>query len=624
MCGIIGYIGFNDPKGILLDGLKRLEYRGYDSAGIAILENDEVRVHRCEGRIQNLEDRLGDEHFSGTLGIGHTRWATHGAPTEINAHPHRVGAVTLVHNGIIENYKEHKEKILSMGRHVTSDTDSEIVAHLFDIEIQAGRSLTTALTQVLPRLKGSYAFVILSDREPDLVVGARNGAPLLVGLGKGENFVASDVQAILHRTNQIVYMKDHQVAICRRDSVEFKDIAGEDVSLEVRTITWSPDQMEKSGFRHYMLKEIHEQPQAIAQTIESNIDHRRGIVSLTDLSITPDWLENIQRISIVACGTARHAGLVGKYYLERYARLPVDIDYASEFRYRDPILDDRTLLVLISQSGETADTLAALREGKRRGIRTLSICNVRESSLTRESDHTLYTNAGPEIGVASTKAFTTQLAVLYMFAIELGYRRKTLSEAFAQELTQDLLSLPILIDRVLLNEKHIEDLALSHQNFDFFFYMGRDIQYPISLEGALKLKEISYAHAEGYAAGELKHGPIALIDRKSAILVLAPKDRPSKNGPSEFNQSSVTIHEKMMSNLQEVKSRGGSILSITTEDDRSFSSESSHHIALPEAPWGLNPILTSVPLQLFAYYTALQRGTDVDKPRNLAKSVTVE
>ncbi len=624
MCGIIGYIGNKDPKGILLDGLKHLEYRGYDSAGIAVLEPQEVQLFRCEGRIRSLEDLLGDRSFEGTLGIGHTRWATHGAPTETNAHPHRVGAITLVHNGIIENYMELRARLQALGRAFTSDTDSEIVAHLFDAEVQQGKSLREAVATIVPQLKGSYAFVVFSDREPDKILGVRDGAPLLLGLGEGENFIASDVQAILHQTKKIIYLKNHQLAICTRDGVEVTDTQGRKESVEVKTISWNAEQMEKAGYRHYMLKEIHEQPEAIAHTIDENVDHARGIVSLQALTYTAEELRRFRRISIVACGTARHAALVGQYYFERYAKIPVTVDFGSEFRYRNAILGPEDLLILVSQSGETADTLAALQEGKNQKVSTLSICNVRESSLTRDADQVIYTNAGPEIGVASTKAFTTQLTVLYMLAVQMGHARGSLSSDYAQELTQDLLGLPILVGAALEQAKTIEELAKQFLDLPFFFYMGRDAQYPIALEGALKLKEISYAHAEGYPAGELKHGPIALIDRSTAIMALAPSDLATQRGPVEMNHTSRLLYEKMMSNLQVVKSRGGKIAGFVTQGDSHFVNESEFSIQVPSAPWGINPILFTIPMQLFAYYMALHRGTDVDKPRNLAKSVTVE
>ncbi|MBY0371818.1 glutamine--fructose-6-phosphate transaminase (isomerizing) [bacterium] len=624
MCGIIGYIGTQDPKGVLLDGLKRLEYRGYDSAGIAVLEPDSVQVYRCEGKLQGLEERLTNVHFRGTLGIGHTRWATHGAPTETNAHPHRVGPVTLVHNGIIENYREHRQRLEAAGRRFESETDSEIVAHLFEEQIQQGKSLQAAVESTLPHLTGSYAFVVFSDLEPDLMIGVRNGAPLLLGVGDGENYVASDVQAILHRTKRIVYLENHQLAVCTRGGIQLRDQAGEPVPLDIRTLQWSAEQTEKNGYRHYMLKEIHEQPQAIAQTIESHVDHQKGVVAFQNLGISAKEMRSFRRISIVACGTARHAALVGQYYLERFAGIPANVDYGSEFRYRNPILEQDTLLVLISQSGETADTLAALQEGKRRGVATLAICNVRESSLAREAASVVYTNAGPEIGVASTKAFTTQLSVLYMLAVQLGHTRGFLSEELAKELTQDLLRLPLLVQDTLTREKQIEAIAEANLDRPFFFFMGRDVLYPIAQEGALKLKEISYAHAEGYAAGELKHGPIALVDRQTVVLALSPQNTPTKNAPDASNWSGEVLPEKMRSNIQEVKSRGGHIVCVVSEGDTEFAQDSQKAIYLPKASWGLNPVLASIPMQLFAYYMALHRGTDVDKPRNLAKSVTVE
>lgn len=619
MCGIIGYVGDKDPKEILLDALKRLEYRGYDSAGVAIFDSERVELFRSEGRLERLEKKLADRTFNGTMGIGHTRWATHGAPTEINAHPHRVGTVTLIHNGIIENYLEHKGAIAAKGRKVLSDTDSEVVAHLLDLEIVGGKTLREAVMNVLPGLRGSFAFVIMNDKEPDSLIGARCGPPLMVGLGDGENYLISDVQAILHRTKRFIYLEDGQFAICRRDGVSISDERGNSVTADVKTIEWNPEQSEKRGFSHYMLKEIHDQPQALTQTIEGNIDHNRGIVSLSELAPLSYHITRIQRISIAACGTAKYAALVGKYYLERFTGLPVDVDFASEFRYRDPLLSKETLLLLISQSGETADTLAALRLGKQRGVSTLAICNVRHSTLARESDAVLYTDAGPEIGVASTKAFTTQLTVLYMLAIQLGLWRDRLGENRCVELTRDLIRLPYYIDKALGIEKEVEEIAVELQDHPFFFYIGRGVNFPIALEGALKLKEISYIHAEGYPAGELKHGPIALIDKSVVTVVLCPRESPenTKGLPD-------TLYEKLMSNLQEAKARGGTILGIGTEKDEFLKSQCEFFLGLPLVPWALNPILLSIPAQLFAYYVALKRGCDVDKPRNLAKSVTVE
>ncbi len=625
MCGIIGYVGKQDPKGILLDGLSRLEYRGYDSAGIAVRDGGETRVFRVEGRLAGLEHRLADAHFNGVVGLGHTRWATHGAPIEKNAHPHRVGKITLVHNGIIENYLDLKIELVDAGRLPTSDTDSEIVAHLFDLEVSKGATLEEAAHRILPRLRGSYAFVVLSDVEPEKLLGARNGVPLLVGLGDGETFFASDVQAVLHRTRRIAYLRDNEVAVLNAGVATFRKIDGPVFEPEVKTISWSADQMEKAGYRHYMQKEIFEQPSAIANTIEGHVDHQVGGLISGQLPWTEEELQAVERIDLVACGTARHAALIGKYLLERYARVSVDVDFGSEFRYRTPVLEKKNLFVCVSQSGETADTLAALREANARGMKTLAICNVRESSIPREANHTLYTNAGPEIGVASTKAFTTQLAILYLLAIELGQVRGVLSPETAQELTHDLLTLPIQLGRALESAPEIERVARELDETRFYFFLGRDILFPVALEGSLKLKEVSYAHSEGYPAGEIKHGPIALVDRHTAVVVLAPRDKSTRESSEYLDpERSKTLYEKMMSNLQEVKSRGGKIVAIGTEGDEALKAQADYFITIPPATWGLSPITMSVPMQLLAYYTAVQKGTDVDKPRNLAKSVTVE
>lgn len=624
MCGIIGYNGYQDPKGILLDGLKRLEYRGYDSAGIAILEGDKTEVFRAEGRIQQLETKLTRHQFKGHLGIGHTRWATHGAPTENNAHPHQAGPITLVHNGIIENYLGHKLILEKSHVSFSSDTDTEVLAHLFDRELKSGLSLKDSTLKILPLLKGSYAFAVINENEPGTLVGVSNGAPLIVGIGENETFLASDVQAILHRTNRVIYLEEGQIAVCKSNHVELFSQEGESLKANIKTLHWTADQMEKAGYRHYMLKEIHEQSQAIANTISGCIDPNSGTIQIPQIEKIKDTLKSISRISIVACGTARHAGLVGKYYLERFAKISTDVDFGSEFRYRQPVLDKNSLTILISQSGETADTLAALRESKSQGVSTLSICNVRESSLARESDLVLYTNAGPEIGVASTKAFTTQLTMLYMLAVQLGEIRSIISKESAKELTTDLMHLPHLVDNSLRLEGKIEEIAQTLQDTPFFFYMGRDNLYPIALEGALKLKEISYAHAEGYPAGELKHGPIALIDRQAAVIVLAPLNNSPKSKISLKGFEDNILFEKILSNLQQVKARGGQVITIGTEGDGLFPKESKYFIGLPKTSWALNPILSTIPLQVLAYHIASLRGTDVDKPRNLAKSVTVE
>ena len=624
MCGIIGYIGFQDPKGILLDGLKRLEYRGYDSAGIAILEGNKTLLFRSEGRIQKLESKLTQEHFQGHLGIGHTRWATHGAPTENNAHPHQAGPITLVHNGILENYLDHKLNLQKNKVSFSSDTDTEVIAHLFHQEIQSGISLKDATFKILPTLKGSYAFVVIHENEPDVVIGTAQGAPLIIGVGEKETFLASDVQAILHRTNKVIYLEEGQVAVCKNNQVELFSREGKKLVPQIKTLQWSAEQMEKAGYRHYMLKEIHEQSQAIANTISGHMESVSGTIQIPEILKIKDKLKTLNRISIVACGTARHAGLVGKYYFEKLSRISTDVDFGSEFRYRQPILDKNSLTILISQSGETADTLAGLRESKSQGVATLSICNVRESSLARESDLVLYTNAGPEIGVASTKAFTTQLTMLYMLAVQLGEIRGTITKEYAKELATDLMHLPHLVDQTLRLENKVEEIAQSFQDHPFFFYMGRDCLYPIALEGALKLKEISYAHAEGYPAGELKHGPIALIDRQAAVIVLAPRNKAPETQTDLNDFDHNILFDKILSNLQQVKARGGQILTVGSEEDSLFPKESKYFIGLPKCSWALNPILTTLPLQLLAYHIASLRGTDVDKPRNLAKSVTVE
>ncbi len=624
MCGIIGYVGHRQSKEVLINALRRLEYRGYDSAGIAVLQDKTVELHRVEGRIEGLVEKIKNKSIVGTTGIGHTRWATHGAAVEMNAHPHRVGSVILVHNGIIENYASLRDDLIGRGRKMGSDTDSEIVAHLIDLEIEAGATLEKAVRTVLPKLRGTYAFVILSEKSPKEIVGVRNGCPLLIGVGEGESFFASDVQAVLSYTNKVVYLEDNQVAIIDVGGVKVTDAAGKAMEVAVKTIKWSADEIDKAGYDHYMLKEIYEQPQAIANTIEGNIDHKNEIIRLIGLVEHERLFHKINRVLIVACGTSLHAGLIGKYYIEQFAHIPADVDYASEFRYRNPVLTPDTLCIFISQSGETADTLAALRAVKKNGIPSLVICNVRESSLARAGDMVLYTNAGPEIGVASTKAFTTQVAMLYMFAVQVGHLRKSMVHERFKELTKRLIHLPILVEKTLSLDNEIQKIARKYHGFSCFFYVGRGIYYPVALEGALKLKEISYLHAEGYPAGELKHGPIALVAPDVVTLVLNPKSVADPSNPSRPAELSQMYYEKVMSNLEEVKARKGEIVSIGTQGDETLRKSSHHFLELPPAAWGLNSILLSIPLQLFAYHVAQMRGTDVDKPRNLAKSVTVE
>jgi len=621
MCGIVGYNGLGDSKDVLMDGLKRLEYRGYDSAGIAVIEDKQVDVFRAKGRIQKLEDKLFGKDIKGTVGIGHTRWATHGAPNETNAHPHRTGFITLVHNGIIENYLDLKSYLQGLNRKIISATDTEIVAHLFDLEVRKGLGLKEAVQNVVRQITGSYAFVVMNEKEPDLLLGVRKGAPLLVGIGNNENYLASDVQAILHRTNQVIYLNDEEFVLCSKNSVEVFHFDGTPAPFEIKTLLWTPDQMEKGGYAHFMLKEIYEQDQAIANTLENKINLDTGLVSIPELAIEKEFLKNLTSLSIVACGTARHAALVGKYFIEKFAKTAVDVDFGSEFRYRDPILGRDSLTLLISQSGETADTLAAQKEAKAKGVKTIAICNVKESTLARESDQVIYTQAGPEIGVASTKAFTTQLVVLYLIAVELGLLKGTLTEDQARELTAEAQKLPFLIENTLALDGKIERIAKELHKKDFFFYLGRDVNFPIALEGSLKLKEISYVHSEGYPAGEIKHGPIALIDKKVATVVLSPLSSGTDLNP---DGTGSILYEKMMSNLQEVKSRKGLIFSIGSGEDKKLESQSDFYVGIPKTTWALNPILLSVPLQLLAYHIAVLRGTDVDKPRNLAKSVTVE
>lgn len=628
MCGIIGYVGPKDPKPVLLEGLKRLEYRGYDSSGIALKFTDRIEVVRAEGRISALESKLEGMPVAGSqCGVGHTRWATHGAPSERNAHPHRVGNVVLVHNGIIENYAEHKQGLIAKGRQILSDTDSEIVAHLIDEKMQGGMGLQDAVRDVLPSLRGSYAFVVMAANAGNELVGVRNGTPLLLGIGDGEMLFASDVQAVLPYTRKVVYLEDGQFGYCRPGEFKVLDRAGAPLRPEVKTIEWAAEEADRQGYPHYMLKEIHEQPRAITSTIEGNIDHRKGIVSLSELKEFTPHLKKVNRVVLVACGTSKHAALVGKYYLEQFARLTVEVDFASEFRYRHPVLEEDTLCVFISQSGETADTLAALREVKERKLPTLAICNVRDSSLAREADMTLYTSAGPEIGVASTKAFTTQLTVLYMLAVELGHLKASLFDAQYRELTQDLVKLPYVVEKALASAETIKKLTDTFHQVECFFYIARGINYPIALEGALKLKEISYVHAEGYPGGELKHGPIALITSDVAIVALNPlsaMDPPYAVTPGSSTTLSRTYYEKMLSNIEEVKARGGRVIGIGTDGDEHFKAASAAYLSVPSTTWALNPIVLSIPVQLFAYYVAVKRGTDVDKPRNLAKSVTVE
>jgi len=609
MCGIVGYIGSQQASSIVIEGLRRLEYRGYDSAGIAALENGRIELRRAEGKLVNLEKILDERPVSGTLGIGHTRWATHGRPSEINAHPHSAGGIVVVHNGIIENYLELKEKLSGLGHNFRSETDTEIVAHLIEQHYKECGHFETAVRGALAEVRGAYAVAVICEKEPDTMVAAKLGSPLVVGQGDGEYFVASDIPAMLSHTREMVFLEDGELVVFSRAGMQVSTLAGEPLQKRPKTITWSPMMAEKGGYRHFMLKEIYEQPRAIADTIAGRLKDEEGDVHLETLGLGDEQLDGVKKIFIIACGTSWHAALVGKFYLEKLARVPVEVDIASEFRYRDPIIDDDCLTLLISQSGETADTLAGLREAKGKGGRTVCICNVVDSSIARESDGVIYTHAGPEIGVASTKAFTTQLVALYLFALRLGRVRGMLSADECRQRVGELVSLPRKIEEVLELDSAIEEIARSYVAAHDFLYLGRGNQYPIALEGALKLKEISYIHAEGYPAGEMKHGPIALIDENLPVVVLVPHNE---------------TYEKVVSNMEEVRARGGQVIAVATRAGNELREKCDALIELPEITDELMPVLTSVPLQLLAYHVAVLKGTDVDQPRNLAKSVTVE
>ncbi|MBI5682218.1 MAG: glutamine--fructose-6-phosphate transaminase (isomerizing) [Deltaproteobacteria bacterium] len=608
MCGIIGYIGNKDASSILIDGLRRLEYRGYDSSGIAVIDNDKVEARRSAGKLINLENRLNEMPVQGNVGIGHTRWATHGRPSEENAHPHIEGGVAVVHNGIIENYLSLKESLTKQGARFKSETDTEILAHLISRKIKDGNNLEHAVRESLKIVKGSYAIAVISKDEPDKIIGARKECPLVVGFGKGENFIASDITAILNKTRSVAFLEDGEMAIMSKDKVVIKTLDGSEIEKTPRAIDWSPVMAEKGGYRHFMLKEIFEQPRAITDTFRTRVSEEIGSVIFDDFKIA-EHIDKIERAYIVACGTSWHAALVGKFLFEELCRIRTEVDIGSEFRYRDPIVDNRTLIIGISQSGETADTIAAIREAKKKGAKIISICNVIESSIARESDSIIYTHAGPEIGVASTKAFTTQLTALYLLSIYMGRKVGRITQDKAKDLLHELITLPHKIEKILTLNGEIESIAKRYFNFRDFLYLGRGINYPVALEGALKLKEISYIHAEGYPAGEMKHGPIALIDEDMPVVVLAPEDK---------------TYSKIISNMEEVKARGGRIIAIVNEGDKEAAETSDEVISIPNTTHFLMPILMTIPLQLLAYHIAVLKGTDVDQPRNLAKSVTVE
>jgi glucosamine--fructose-6-phosphate aminotransferase (isomerizing) len=619
MCGIVGYVGNKQVVPVILDGLRKLEYRGYDSAGIAVVdEGNRLDIRRAEGKLRNLEEAIRLKPLDGTYGIGHTRWATHGRPTEENAHPHRdcTGRVVVVHNGIIENYLQLKERLRRSDHRFVTETDTEVIAHLIEENLKADDNFERAVRLATRELRGIFALSIISTDEPDTIIAVRQGPPVVVGLGDGEFFVASDVPPILQHTRDVFFLGDGEMAVLTRHSVNVSDFEGNAVEPQRQRITWDPIMAEKGGFKHFMLKEIYEQPRAVRDTVQGRISLDTGRVYLDEMNITPQEFKAFDRVMIAACGTSWHAGLAGKYMLEQLARVPVEVDYASEFRYRDPVIDERTLLVVISQSGETADTIAALREAKERGAKILSICNVQGSMITRESDGAILTHAGPEIGVASTKAFTSQMVALYLFALHLGQLRGALTQDAARAHAQELAELPVKIEHLLSESDELEELAREFHRATDFLYLGRGINFPIALEGALKLKEISYIHAEGYPAGEMKHGPNALIDERLPVVVI--------NTREEGDRASELRYEKTHSNIVEVKAREGVVISVLTEGDQMSSEVSDHVISVPESSDLLSPILAIIPLQLLAYHIAVRRGCDVDQPRNLAKSVTVE
>ena len=609
MCGIVGYIGPRSATPMLIEGLKRLEYRGYDSAGIATMNGAGLETRRAKGKISTLETVVNGSPVHGTVGIAHTRWATHGPPSEGNAHPHRdcTNSIAVVHNGIIENYAALRQMLIKQGHVFTSETDTEVLAHLIEAAMD-GEALEDAVMDALHLVEGTYGIAVISSKDPDKVVCARKGSPLLIGLGEGEYYVASDVAAILQHTRQVVYLDDGEMGVLTRGGYEVLDLNARRVRKGVNRIDWDLDQIEKGGFAHFMLKEIFEQPQTIQNTMRGRLVVDEGFSKLGGLNLTREELLALDRIIITACGTSWHSGIIGELYIEEFARIPVEVEYASEFRYRNPIVSRNTLCVVLSQSGETADTLAAMREAKRRGARTLGLVNVVGSTITREDDGGIYLHAGPEIGVASTKAFTSQVIALALLTLKLA-RLREMSVVRGREIAQAMLELPAQIQSILDHAADIEAIGERFRDATNFLYLGRGYNFPVALEGALKLKEISYIHAEGYPAAEMKHGPIALIDENMPVVFIAPHD---------------AVFDKIVSNIQEVKARGGRVIAITSRHEPVLEGLIDHEIRIPQTIDMLYPILTVIPLQLLAYYVAVKRGLNVDQPRNLAKSVTVE
>lgn len=629
MCGIVGYVGVQDPKDIIVNGLKKLEYRGYDSAGVAIFDKGSFRRIRATGKLKEIEDKLKNEFFEGFTGIGHTRWATHGIPSERNAHPHQVGDVTLVHNGIIENYLEIKKELMRKGAIITSDTDSELVAHLISMAIEKTQDLLKAVLQTLKVIRGAYSILVVWAKDPDHLIAFKNGPPMVIGVNKNETFVASDVQALIQYTQNFLYVADNEIASIKKTQIKFYSDKGVATKTPSEVIlNWSPELVEKQGFAHYMLKEIYEQPVSVSAAMSPHISLETCTVRFkhltfggSDFRINPNYSEyedylnsqtifrRIEHIFIIACGTSYYSAIYAKYVIESLAKIPVTIDIASEFRYRQPIIYQSSLVINVSQSGETADTLAALRMAKEKGAWTLSLCNVPNSSIDRESDGHMYMNAGPEIGVASTKAFTSSLTLLGLLGISLSSTRLQISYNEEYDLVRSWLSLPSKIEQMLKYDKYILQITEELKKYKGFIFMGRGVSYSIAMEGALKIKELAYVFAEGYAAGEMKHGPLALIDPNMLVVIIAPQDH---------------LYEKTISNLQEVRARNGHILSIGTEGDSQLEAMSDYFISMPKSHWMINPVLSVIPLQLLAYHMSNKLGHDVDQPRNLAKSVTVE
>jgi len=611
MCGIVGYVGDKEAAPILVAGLKRLEYRGYDSAGVALVHDGALTVVRATGKLRNLEGKVAVEVPKGTLGIGHTRWATHGRPSDENAHPHTFEGVSVVHNGIIENHLELKAALRAKGHVFASETDSEVFAHLIREQQRLGRSLKDSVRAAVSQVRGTYALVAVTASDPDTIIATRVSQPMVLGLSEGQNFVASDVPALLEHTRDVIFMEDGDLAVLRRTQVELFDAAGAPLKRPVRRIDWTPGMAEKGGHKHFMHKEICEQPRAAADTLRGRVLRSEGTVHFDGWSMPDEQVRAMQRVWVLACGTSYHSGLAGRWMIETLSKLPVEVELGSEFRYRDPLVKSGQLAVAITQSGETLDTLAAMREAKARGATTMALCNAVGSAITREADFTVLTNAGPEIGVASTKAFTTQLIGLYLLAVKLGRASGALSADAAREHLTQLSEMPKLIEEVLKTEAKVKEVAKKFLHARDFLFLGRGPMYPVALEGALKLKEISYIHAEGYAGGEMKHGPIALIDENLPVVVIAPRE--------------PKVHyEKIIGNIEEVRARGGQVIAVVETGDSHAASLANEVIEMPHAPGLIAPIIATVPLQLLAYHVADLRGTDVDQPRNLAKSVTVE